>query len=67
MVAAEDVALTVHGHRLPRIVVDLVAVLGDRQRHAQRGVGEDEVNGNTRSKSAPAAVATTHGERADRK
>jgi len=42
MVAAEDVASTAHGHRLG-LVVDLVAALDDRQRHARLAVGEDHL------------------------
>jgi hypothetical protein len=42
MVAAEDVASAAHGHRLG-LVVDLVTALGDGQRHARRGVGEDDL------------------------
>src|SRR5918996_1552286 len=42
MVATEDVASPAHGHRLG-LVVDLVAALGDGQRHARRGVGEHDI------------------------
>src|SRR5688572_19229848 len=42
MVAAQDVACVAHGHRLG-LVVDLVATLGDRQRHARCRVGEDDI------------------------
>ena len=42
MVAAQDVASSAHGHCLG-LVVDLVAALGDGQRHARRGVGEHDI------------------------